>query len=132
MNRSAPRTSFSRLIAIAAIAAIPCALPAQWNLELQLNESKGTKAADISGKANHGTLINFSTTTSPWVKGKLANGLQFDGVDDYIELPRNSGQFPVFDGNGSPFTIAYWLKAPAQSDKRTYSEGNSISGIGFG
>jgi hypothetical protein len=104
-------------------------LPAQWTGEWKLDETSGTQAADISGKANHGTLKNFSTTTNPWVKGKFGNCLSFDGVDDFVEI---NGNRTVFDALGSPFSIAYWIKAKPQSDKRVYSEGNKTARTGFG
>ena len=45
----------------------------------------GGKAWDISGSGNHGTLTNISTSTF-YTKGKIGQGLNFDGSDDYVSL----------------------------------------------
>lgn len=122
-------TTLSALAHLLTVSALTCVLPAQWTGEWKLDETSGLQASDVSPKKNHGTLNNFSTTSSPWVKGKSGNALAFDGVDDYVEI---NGSSPVFDGLGSPFSIAYWLKAKTQSDKRVYSEGNQNSSTGAG
>src|SRR3989338_244988 len=43
-------------------------------------------AMDASGQGNHGALVNMSTSTSR-VPGKLGQGLKFDGVDDWVNVP---------------------------------------------
>jgi len=47
----------------------------QWNF----NEEEGPTAYDVSGYANHGTLMNGPV----WTDGILS----FDGIDDYVEVP---------------------------------------------
>jgi len=49
----------------------------------KFDETIGTTAADSSGKGNSGTLINGPM----WVYGYVNNGLEFDGIDDYVDLP---------------------------------------------
>jgi hypothetical protein len=51
----------------------------------RLDEGVGTTASDSSGQGNHGTLQG----NPQWVTGKYLNALQFDGVDDYVEVPHN-------------------------------------------
>ncbi|PIR70266.1 MAG: hypothetical protein COU46_02535, partial [Candidatus Niyogibacteria bacterium CG10_big_fil_rev_8_21_14_0_10_42_19] len=56
-----------------------------------------TTAVDSSGNGNNGTLINGPV----WTTGKIDGALQFDGVDDYVNL----GIFNF----GSVFTISAWV-----------------------
>ncbi len=112
-------------LAIFAALTLSCASPAQWAGEWWLDESSGTNALDISGNANDGTLFNF--TGNPWVPAQYGNGLMFDGVDDYVEITA-SPQFPIYRGVGAPFSVAFWIKAPEQNDRRAYSEGRSSGG----
>ncbi len=70
-------------------------LIAYWNF----NEGTGTIASDSSGNANNG-IINGAT----WTTGKLGSAMQFDGVNDYVNVP---------DGNSldaSTFTFESWIK----------------------
>jgi len=64
------------------------------------DEGAGITMLDSSGNNNVGTLINGPV----WTSGKLGNALQFDGVNDYVDV-----------GNGESlklqdFTIEMWLK----------------------
>ena len=49
----------------------------------KLDEGSGTVANDSSGYENHGTLQNSPT----WVPGQFSNALQFDGLEDFVEVP---------------------------------------------
>jgi parallel beta-helix repeat protein len=53
-------------------------LVAQWKLD----ETEGTTAHDSVGQC-HGTLYGGPQ----WTTGKVGGALQFDGLDDYMELP---------------------------------------------
>ena len=79
-------------------------LVAHWTLD----ETSGTTAKDASANANDGTLRNFAA--APWVAGKFGNGLQFDGVDDFVEIGIKAG-LPLYRGTGAPCTIAAAGKA---------------------
>ena len=59
---------------------------------------------DKSGNGNNGTARNgiFST------EGILGNGLGFDGVNDYIEIPAS----PSLNINGSAVSLSLWTKLP--------------------
>lgn len=55
----------------------------------KFDETSGTTAADSSGKGNNGTLVNGPV----WVAGHINNGLQFDGTNDYVDLPDGFSNF---------------------------------------
>ncbi|MFK7743106.1 MAG: LamG domain-containing protein [Planctomycetota bacterium] len=98
-------------VPLAAATLLSLGLPAQWAGEYPLDQSGGTTAIDISGGGNDGTLISFGS--SPWVTGQFGNALDFaPGVDDYVELSAANPQLPLYDGRGTPYSIAYWIKAP--------------------
>ncbi|MBI2675044.1 MAG: LamG domain-containing protein [Candidatus Aenigmarchaeota archaeon] len=64
-------------------------IAAWWSFE----EGSGNTTDDISQNINTGTLKpDCSTSNCPtWVTGKKSNGMQFDGVDEYIDiLPSSS------------------------------------------
>jgi hypothetical protein len=103
------------LALLSAAAAAQSPILAHWLFD----ETTGTTAMDSGPLGNTGTLTNFTTTA--WVPGQFGNALQFDGVDDYV-LIATPTQLPVYDALGTPFSIAFWVKAPAQSDRRVYSE----------
>src|SRR6185503_717383 len=68
----------------------------------------GTTANDASSNGRHGTLRNTPTrieSTAPiYSSPPLWTGLQFDGVDDFVQVPA----FPLF--NTFPLTVALWIK----------------------
>jgi len=75
-------------------------------LELKLNEGSGIVVKDSSGYSNNG-MINGAT----WVKGKFGVALEFDGEDDYVEIPDS-------DSLNTPkkqITIEAWVKPTGQS-----------------
>ena len=71
------------------------------------NEGSGSKAYDISVKNNHGTLKNMvpNIQGSGWGGSKFGGGLQFDGVNDYVDAGAS------FIKNNSTFSVAMWFKA---------------------
>jgi len=50
------------------------------------DEGSGTTTFDSSGNGNNGTLINGPV----WIDGKYGKALDFDGVDDYVEVEDSS------------------------------------------
>lgn len=89
----------------------------------RFDETSGAVAKDSSANGNDGSLLNFPV--NPWVTGKFNNALQFDGIDDYVNVGIK-GRLPVFAGYGAPYSITFWVKGAAgQNDKRVYSEGSS-------
>ncbi len=68
----------------------------------KLDETAGTFVMDSSGYGNHGTL----RSNPLWVTGVVGGALQFDGIDDYVEVPHN----PVLAMQGQA-TVAVWINA---------------------
>ena len=63
------------------------------------------KALDRSGNNNTGTLVNIATSTF-YKAGKIGQGFNFDGVNDYASTTIN-----LFSAN-TPVTISAWFKTP--------------------
>ncbi len=75
-------------------------LVGSWNFD----EGSGNKANDDSGNGNIGTLLP-SGSEPTWVSGKFNKGLQFDGVNDYVDAGNGAS---LNFGVGS-FTIIAWI-----------------------
>ena len=73
-----------------------------WNFD----EGEGTTAND-SGGTNHGT-INGAT----WTTGQVGGALEFDGVDDYVNIP-DSGDF---DFGAGDFSMSLWMQTDGPSN----------------
>jgi len=69
---------------------------ASWSFD----EGSGTTAYDSSGNGNNGTLVNGPT----WTTGKVGGALNFDGVDDYVDLVTG----PIL--GTSNFTFMAWAR----------------------
>jgi len=61
---------------------------------------EGIKVYDQSGYGNHGTIYG-----ARWLRGPIGGMLNFDGVNDYVEVP-DSASLRVDAGN--KFTIEAW------------------------
>lgn len=72
---------------------------ANWSF----SEGNGKYTNDTSGRNNQGTLMNFDQNSS-WVNGLIGNGLSFDGIDDYVEIPDGVG----FD-NQDNLSVSAWI-----------------------
>jgi fibro-slime domain-containing protein len=67
-----------------------------------MDENGGTGIND--NKGNHdGTMMNGGVR----IKGQFGGGIEFDGIDDFIEVPHN----PAFLLAGG--SIAFWFKTPS-------------------
>jgi len=71
-----------------------------WNFD----EGSGTIAHDLSGNGNTGTLNGTN-----WTTGNISGALQFDGVDDYVEVSNS----PSIQFNGQAFSVSAWIKPAA-------------------
>jgi len=71
-------------------------LVAHWRLD----EGSGTVANDSSGYGNDGTLNG----DPQWAAGMFGGALEFDGIDDYIEVPDNES-LQLWER----FTLAAWI-----------------------
>jgi len=70
---------------------------ASWNFD----EATGTTANDTSGNGNDGTLTNM--TNHDWVTGKYGKALEFDGSNDYVDIPYSFSQ-------DTSLTVSLWFK----------------------
>lgn len=70
---------------------------------------------DISGNANHGNLINIATSTF-YRPGKIGQGFNFDGTDDYVNVGNNSSLSPT-----TGITISAWVRPLKKSNAANYS-----------
>ena len=70
------------------------------------NEGAGSLANDISGNKNHGRLTNMAPNVqgSGWNGSKFGSGLEFDGVDDYVNVSADES----LDVNS--ISIEAWIK----------------------
>ena len=76
-------------------------LLAHWPFD----DPPGTPSVDLSGNGHHGILprdVEKRPQSSP---GHLNGSLEFDGIDDYLEIPHHD-DFLINDG-----TIAFWVNA---------------------
>jgi hypothetical protein len=65
----------------------------------KFDEGEGTTAYDSAGN-NDGTIYG-----AQWTTGQIGGALQFDGVDDYVQVADQ----PIFD-TGDKLTVAHWFK----------------------
>jgi len=79
------------------------------------DEGAGTEVADTSGKGLDGALVGEPV----WVPGRIGTALQFDGVDDYVEIPHDDAL-----NVDSEVTLALWI-----NPERYVSEGEGWGGI---
>ncbi|MCP4258717.1 MAG: LamG domain-containing protein [Planctomycetes bacterium] len=73
---------------------------ASWSMD----ETAGMVAADSIGSYD-GSLVGFSEDNSQWVTGHLGGGLEFDGMDDYVEVEGFTGVCST-----KPRAVVAWIK----------------------
>jgi len=69
----------------------------------RFDEGSGTTATDFSGKGNDGTLQGDTA----WVTGQLGKAVQFDGVDDFVEVPHAESLMAETE-----VTVMTWINTP--------------------
>jgi hypothetical protein len=69
-----------------------------------LNETSGTSVSDSSGNGRNGNTVNSPT----WVAGKLNNSLQFNGVNQYVNMG-NASTTANFERTQN-FSVETWFK----------------------
>ena len=80
-----------------------------------LDEGAGTVANDASGNGHNGSFVGDPV----WVPGQTGTALQFDGVDDYVEIPHHKGLTV-----GNEVTVALWI-----NPQRYNSAGEGWGGV---
>jgi hypothetical protein len=85
-----------------------------------------SNVADVSGQGNNGTLVNFTSTTT--VIGKLGQALEFDGVDDNVDVGNDASLDPTTE-----MSIGVWFKTGATGVAQTiyYSYLSNADAIEF-
>ena len=75
------------------------------------NEGAGSLVNDISRNENHGRLTNMAPNVqgSGWGGSKFGGGLEFDGVDDYVDCGSQ-------DLGNIDITVSMWLKTNDTAD----------------
>ena len=66
---------------------------------------------DITGRANHGTLVN-----GPSYSSNSGGFISCDGTNDYIEILDNS----IFDFGSNNFTVEHWFRKNATTSNSNY------------
>ncbi len=72
------------------------------------DEGSGATSTDISGNGNDGTLTN----SPKWTTGKVSSALQFDGINDYVNMEDNTTASPL-SFTSQAFSIEAWIKLDA-------------------
>ena len=83
---------------------------AHWKMD----ENSGSVLHDNSGNGNDGTLVDMNDDA--WIPGVTGNALQFDGIDDYVNIPHS----PSIDFSNQSFSISFWLKQSSTDRPMTY------------
>jgi len=73
------------------------------------DEGEGATVYDSSGNDNDGTIHGAT-----WVDGKFGKALEFDGVDDYVEI--NEVDNTLTPGTGD-YSIVVWFKLSSESSE---------------
>ncbi len=105
---------------IGSIANPSAGLVGHWKLD----ETTDTTAADASGNNNHGILHNFAGTE--WSAGKVDGALDFNGSNEYIEIPHAD----VLNGS-TQLSYSAWIYPHSWSSTRQIMA-KSVHGGGSG
>lgn len=82
-------------------------LVAYWSL----NEGSGTSTDDNSPNNNIGTL-NGGLDSTGWTDGKSGKALQFDGSNDYVNIPNS----PTTNFGTGAFTLSTWVRTSSPTN----------------
>ncbi|MEF8847971.1 MAG: LamG domain-containing protein [Candidatus Thermoplasmatota archaeon] len=70
------------------------------------DEKNGTIAKDFSKYRVNGTVYG-----GKWTDGKIKGALDFDGINDYVQIPNNKSPTPKHLRNIKQGTISFWFKS---------------------
>jgi len=94
---------------------------------MHMDENAGSVAYDESRFKNNGTCYNMGggsgVTACNWTVGKSGTGLQFDGVDDYVQSSQ-SFSAPEY------ITTSFWVKSVRTSDWQWILNGGQSVALG--
>lgn len=112
-------------------------LKGAWHLQQNPETAGSLGILDSSPNTQNGTM-GGSMTSSQSIDGKIGKALDFDGVDDYVQVPYNSNNAPT------NVTISAWVNSTVlgDSDSGLFSKTNaggyglvnadsSVGGVGF-
>ena len=102
---------YNRALAASEIAELGDYLAVSSSAHWKLDDGSGTTALDSVG-GHHGTLTNDPAWTAGGIRG---GALDFDGVDDYIDVPHNDAL-----SLSSQLTISVWVYNTSPSFTDTY------------
>ncbi len=89
---------------------------------LTMDEAAGDLIVDMSGNGNHGEVVGGAQI----VAGIEGGAMEFDGIDDYIDMGDKSVN-GIFDFGGAAFTISAWINPSQLLPKLTnHSVGNVL------
>lgn len=88
----------------------------------KFDENGGTTAHDFSGNGNHGKFVGNSVWT--WFDGVLGKALNFDGGNQYINIPDSN----IISLTGN-FTISAWIKTNSNTTQQAIVEKYTNPGI---
>lgn len=72
------------------------------------DEGAGTVAGDSSGNVNIGTIVD--NEGDQWVEGKFIKALNFDSIDDRVEIRGSQPSIENVTDDGNSFTFQIWFK----------------------
>jgi len=96
--------------------ALNLGLVGYWSMD----EGSGSKAYDQSGNRNTGTAYSSTTPTASWADGKLGKALDFDGTDDYVNIPTASSINIT-----SNITVSAWINIKVWKEADVVESGNT-------
>ncbi len=91
------------------------------HLSFDENTIQGDTVMDQSGNNNHGTINGGATT----VTGKHGEALEFDGVDDFVEVPLVDS---ITFSTGNSLTVQAWVKTDDEPSRNDGIVGNYRTG----
>lgn len=95
-----------------------------------LDDGTGVNAKDGSGLGNDGALVEGVQDSSPsmmapkWIEGKKGKALEFDGVDDWVRVPRSDSLDST--GTEGKVSIAAWVRFTAYQQPAANSQFNFV------
>ncbi|MBI4713330.1 MAG: DUF2341 domain-containing protein [Planctomycetes bacterium] len=85
------------------------------------SEGTGITTADASGNGNTGNLAAAPNNPTWTAAGRFGNGLSFDGVDDYVDVPDSAS----LDITGD-LTIEFWVNPSLSTDHRVIAKWGTV------